>query len=225
MSIKSTFNKFSHQYDYSRHKLIPCFDDFYKITIDIIPFDKENPIKVLDLGAGTGLLSEMIALAYPVSQITLVDISDKMLAIAKTRLHGFKNNIEYREEDYSKNLSQGKYDLIISALSIHHLNQRDKKKLFSKCYTFLNTGGIFINADQALGETPSIEKTYREKWLEDVRNRDVSGQELLSALERMKEDKMSKLSYQLSCLKKAGFSDVTCWYKNYSFVVFSGMKK
>lgn len=224
MSIQAVFDTYAAEYDGARRKLIPCFDDFYQSTVSVILRGKEENIRVLDLGAGTGLLSEMVALSYPNSAITLVDISGKMLAISKTRLGKLKNKIQYREENYAKSCIQGTFDVIISSLSIHHLDELEKSALFAKCFQALALGGVFINADQVYGETPAIEKIYREKWLEQVKDNGVTKEELDSAFERMKEDKMSTLTYQLSCLCAAGFVETTCWYKNFSFAVYSGKK-
>jgi len=204
-------------------KLIPCFDSFYQIAIEVIPFNKEKKIKVLDLGAGTGLMAEMVALRYPNAKINLMDISDKMLAEAKERVRGYQNEFGFIVTNYSKAESfDQNYDLIISSLSIHHLTAKEKQKLFKTIYAHLKAGGIFINADQVLGEAQNIEKTYRNKWIEQVKAEGVADQELNAALERMKEDKMSKLTSQIQWLKESGFSGVNCWYKNYSFAVFSG---
>ncbi|MCP4689764.1 MAG: class I SAM-dependent methyltransferase, partial [Desulfobacterales bacterium] len=85
-------------------------------------------------------------------------------------------------------------------------------------------GGIFINADQVLGATPEIEKRYQETWLKQIRENGVTDAELAAARERMKEDKMSTLHDQLLWLKEANFTNVNCWWKNYSFAVFSGRK-
>jgi tRNA (cmo5U34)-methyltransferase len=81
---------------------------------------------------------------------------------------------------------------------------------------------MFINADQVLGSTTEIEKLYRSHWLESVRTLGVSDEELNQAFERMKYDRMAPLSTQLGWLEKAGFQDVDCWYKNFSFAVFGG---
>lgn len=225
MSIQSVFDKYASQYDTSRKKLIPCFEDFYHIAIEIIPFDKANNISVLDLGAGTGLMSEMVARNYPNAKIVLIDIADKMLAEAKKRVHHFQNKFDFIVSNYSEIESFGQsYDLIISSLSIHHLTFKEKQDLFKTIFAHLNTGGIFINADQVLGETEEIEKIYRSKWIEQVKAKGTTDEELNAALERMKEDQMSPLTSQIQWLIESGFSNVNCWYKNYSFAVYSGSK-
>ncbi len=225
MSIQSVFDKYASQYDGSREKLIPCFEDFYQISIETIPFQKEKNIDVLDLGAGTGLMAELVASNYPNAKIHLIDIAEKMLLEAKQKLKSFNNEFDFIVSNYSNvdSFSQN-YDLIISSLSIHHLTAIEKQRLFKTIYSHLKSGGIFINADQVLGDTEGIEKTYRSKWIEQVKKRGINPEELNAALERMKEDKLTTLSSQIQWLKDAGFINVNCWFQHYSFVVFSGGK-
>jgi len=147
-----------------------------------------------------------------------------MLKQAQSSLEKLSNNFSYLVGDYSTIELSEKFDIIISALSIHHLTGKKKKALFRNIFNHLNHGGVFINADQIEGETAEIESIYREMWLKQVQENGVSKNELAAALERMKEDKMSTLSSQLLWLKEAGFRDVNCWYKNYSFAVYSGSK-
>ena len=73
-------------YDQARRKLVPCFDDFYRAALDLLPFAPEARFEVLDLGAGTGLLSAMIAEMFPKAQLTLFDLTPEMLTIARQRL-------------------------------------------------------------------------------------------------------------------------------------------
>jgi len=225
MSIQEVFDKYASQYDESRKKLIPCFTDFYQIAIEGIAFNKERNIEVLDLGAGTGLMAGMVASNYPNSTITLLDISDKMLCKARDRLKCYQNNFRFIVSNYSSTESFDKnFDLVISSLSIHHLTAQEKQKLFKTIFVHLKTGGMFINADQVLGETEEIEQKYRSTWLNQVKQRGITREELNAALERMKEDKMSTLASQIQWLKEAGFTNVNCWYKNYSFAVYSGLR-
>ena len=226
MTIQAVFDKYASNYDESRKKLIPCFDDFYQIAIDTIPFAKEEKIEVLDLGAGTGLMAGMVASNYPNARIVLIDIAEKMLSEAKNRVKSYPNEFSFIVSNYSKVDSFDQdYDLVISSLSIHHLTVKEKQYLFKTIFSQLKAGGVFINADQVLGETEEIEKIYRNKWIEQVKAKGTTGEQLNAALERMKEDKMSTLSSQIQWLKEAGFKDVNCWYKNYSFAVLGGTKE
>lgn len=224
MSIKKGFDEGAKDYDSARKQLIPCFDDFYGTAVDLISFDETDNLKILDLGAGTGLFSSLVSQRYPDAEFTLYDLSTAMLEEAKTRFETGNVKVNYVSKDYYAEPIDGEYDLIISALSIHHLTDNEKEELFRKIYASLKPNGLFINADQVLGESNNIEQTYRNVWLKQVKENGVSESSLASALERMKEDKMSTLIDQLIWLKKANFKEVDCWYKNYSFVVYSGRK-
>jgi len=222
--VKSIFDRYANQYNQSRRKLIPCFDDFYRIAVEIIPFQHEENIKVLDLGAGTGLFSSLVASAYKNAEIILVDVSENMIAQARKTLSKFPNNFSYLVTDYSVVKFEQQFDVIISALSIHHLVEPQKIELYRNIINQLSPGGIFINADQVQGESPQIDKRYRETWIKQVQEKGTTETELQAAFERMKADNMSTLTSQMQWMHDAGYKDVNCWYKNYSFAVFSGRK-
>lgn len=226
MSIEKIFSKNAQTFDRDRKVLIPCYNDFYNTCVDVIPYHSDRELRVLDLGAGTGLLTSYVAARYPFAQFALVDVSEEMLAVAEKRLNKVESpgSFTYRVMDYATEKIKGQYDLVMSTLSIHHLDSVEKQKLFEKIFDLLEPGGVFINGDQVLGESEMAEKKYRHVWLEQVKANGVSEEALSAALERMREDNMSTLSDQLIWLEKAQFVDVTNWYQNYSFVVYSGMK-
>ena len=58
---KAVFDETAQHYDEGRRTLLPCFDDFYGMVMKLLAFPPEAHIRVLDLGAGTGILSLMIA--------------------------------------------------------------------------------------------------------------------------------------------------------------------
>jgi tRNA (cmo5U34)-methyltransferase len=98
--IQRQFDDISKKYDEQRKKFIPCFDDFYGVSVSLASLDKENP-NILDVGAGTGLLSAFLMEKYPKASFTLIDLSEKMLDIAKDRFRS-SPNVKYIIGDYSK---------------------------------------------------------------------------------------------------------------------------
>ncbi|PKM77244.1 MAG: SAM-dependent methyltransferase [Firmicutes bacterium HGW-Firmicutes-15] len=220
--VKKKFNDNAGQYDSQRKKLIPCFDDFYSIAVSIAETNNECP-NILDIGAGTGLLSSFILDKFPNANLTLIDISEKMIEVAKSRFED-KPAITYIIDDYTKYQFEEKYDIVVSSLSIHHLMDNQKKQLYAIIYSILNQGGVFINADQVLGSTPFIETLYKRDWKFKVENSGLSQDEIHSAYERAELDKMSTLDDQLKWLKEIGFLHVDCIYKYYNFVVMFGNK-
>ena len=222
MNIQQAFDTAAADYDRLRRTLIPCFDDFYGTAVEIVPFDRTAPLKVLDLGAGTGLYSGMLQAVFPNAEFTLLDLAPEMLEKAQARFDGIGKSPKILIGDYVETDFEGSYDLIVSALSIHHLSDVDKERLYQRIYGVLKPGGMFVNADQVLGSTTELEKLYRQQWLNSVRALGVSDLELSAALKRMEYDRMTPLTYQLNWLEAAGFQDVDCWYKNFSFAVFGG---
>ena len=53
--VRATFDGAAGGYDEQRRKLIPCFDDFYGTAVSLAETRESRP-RILDLGAGTGLL-------------------------------------------------------------------------------------------------------------------------------------------------------------------------
>ena len=130
MSVVNKFNQKAKEYDSERRALIPCFDDFYGVAIDCIDFKEDNP-KVLDLGAGTGILSQFFLEKYPNAEIVLIDLAEEMLKEAEKRFEG-NDNISFICDDYITHEFNTKFDIIISSLSIHHLTGTEKKVLIEK---------------------------------------------------------------------------------------------
>ncbi|MBF0611793.1 MAG: methyltransferase domain-containing protein [Magnetococcales bacterium] len=221
---QTLFNKHASHYDQTRRLLIPPYESFYGTLLQLLLNHPKPLQKVLDMGAGTGLLAEMVLSVLPDAHVTLLDISEEMLAISRQRFANQPQSVSFQVGDYAQTPLAGPYDAIVSALSIHHVEGEGKLQVFRQCWQALCEGGIFINADQVLGSQPAVEEHYRKNWLQRVRQAGVSEETLAAAQERMLADRMSPLEDQLTWMQEAGFVDVHCWFKDFSFVVYSGSK-
>ena len=222
--IKKAFNETASRYDAQRRWIIPEIDDYYRAAVWAAECANSHPA-ILDIGAGTGLLSALIIQKYPDASLTLVDLSESMLSIAKERFAGRKD-IRYITGDFSSVDFAGRYDLICSALSIHHLVQDDKRRLYKKIFDALHPGGIFVNADQVLGETPDINRRYMAYWDEFLEPCPLSPDDKKHMLYRRDTfDMNEKLSVQLAWMQDCGFTSIDVVYKNRLFVVFTGRRE
>ena len=207
-------------YDAERAKLIPCYEAFYRRTTDLIPGGAK---KILDLGAGTGLLASFVRSWYPEAQIHLMDVSAPMLDRARARLSADKK-VSFEVADYSNaDLGEG-YDAVVSALSIHHLDDAAKRRLFGRIYAALRRGGAFINAEQVSGPTPALDEVYRRLWLQQVREAGASPDQIADSLYRQQDDRCASVEAQLAWMREAGFADADCWFKDNRFAVLAGTR-
>jgi len=209
-------------YDALRRQLIPCFDGFYGMALDLLDFAPGAAPRLLDVGAGTGLLSGMVKARWPAARLTLLDFSEEMLARARQLFRGAAVPVEIRVGDSRSAPLGGPYDAVVSALSIHHLQDAEKRALYARAFEALAPGGLFVNADNVEAEDPAVQARDRAAWIEAMRGAGLPEQELTAGLGRTAVDVLAPLALQLGWLRELGFEQVDCAYKWRHFAVFSG---
>lgn len=109
---------------------------------------------VLDFGCGTGLVSNEIAKS--VKKIHAIDLSSKMIEIAKTKAEKQKIlNIEYAHATiFDDSLKLGSYDVILSFYILHLLE--DPQVVIRKIHKLLKPGGMLISVTPCMGEKPFL---------------------------------------------------------------------
>jgi len=217
---QTVFDVTASTYDKDRARLIPGHDRFYGWAVGLIPADAR---RILDLGAGSGGLTALVRKAFPEAQIHLLDFSAPMLELANQRL-GDDAGVTYEVGDYTRAKLPKGLDAIVSALSIHHLDDADKPQLFVRAHEALKPGGVFLNADQVLGPTPELEARYKALWLAQVRENGATEQQIRDSLYRQQEDRCATVEQQLQWMRDAGFADADCWFKDNRFAVMAGTK-
>ena len=130
MSVHELFDRAAERYDAARRQLLPCFDDLYGVALRLLPADRALPLRVLDIGAGTGLFAALIAEQYPRAELTLIDLAPDMLAKAGERMARYGPRVAIRQLDMLEIGQLGKFDAIVSALAIHHATDAQKQAIF-----------------------------------------------------------------------------------------------
>src|SRR5689334_18643548 len=92
--------------------------------------DAGDAPRVLDLGGGTGTTSRAVLDARPAAQLVLVDENPDILAVARDLLP--TTNVQALVVgDLSDPLPAGPFDVVVSALAVHHLDGAEKQALFA----------------------------------------------------------------------------------------------
>lgn len=109
--------------------------------------------RTLDLGTGTGETAARVLDAYPGASLVGIDASRDMLAVAAQVLPAARADLRVaRLEDP---LPDGPFDLVVSALAVHHLDGEGKRDLFKRVAAVLEPGGRMVIADVVVPEDPA----------------------------------------------------------------------
>ncbi len=222
ISAPQQFDAYAREYDAARHRLVPDFDDFYGSVADALGFNfaPDAEFRVCDLGAGTGLLTAVLAARFPRARFVLCDAAPQMLNQARERFAG-QERFSFEMHDFASESLPGKFDAVVSALAIHHLAHEALAPLFGRVRAALKAGGVFVNADQTLGVSPLVAAAFEARWQADVRAKGSDEAEIALAIERRRVDRHTPLEFQLNALREAGFAEVECIYKRFLFAVMA----
>lgn len=111
-----------------------------------------NRAKVLEIGAGPGLLAECILEACPkVESYTLLDWSDRMLELSKSRVNRFQAAhfipADFKQPDWRQHLSPP-YDAVVAMQAVHEIrHKRHVRGFYRQVRDLLAPGGILAVCD------------------------------------------------------------------------------
>lgn len=222
--VKKQFETEYEEYDKNVREVLPDYEEMNKKVIEEVNLDKGGELEILDLGIGTGQTAIGLLEKFPKSRVTGIDLSPKMLEMAKNRLIKFSDRVKFIEEDIIDFKPSQKYDAGVAVLSVHHLNQKEKQQLFLKIFNSLNEKGIFVIGDMIMGdsekETNQIEGGWEEYLIRKLGKKEAKNWMKIYK----KEDIPDSINNQLQWLKKVGFSKVKCSWNKLNCAVFYGKK-
>jgi len=147
----------------------------------------ERAQRILDLGTGTGETAALLLQRHPQASLVGIDESPAMLAAAREALPA--ERVRLLAARLQDPLPAGPFDLVASALAVHHLDGGEKADLFRRVRSVLAPGGRFALADLVVPADPA-----------DAVIEGTPGY-----------DKPSTVAEQLSWLADAGFDAGVSW--------------
>lgn len=224
INVKAIFEKKALDYDNFMVKCVPDYFEMLGCMINVLPYSKNDKLKICDLGSGTGNVTKLLLDAYPNAEITCVDISQAMTDMAKAKFEG--QNIKFEISDFYDYEFNDEYDLIISSWALHHIvTDEDKKDFYRKIYAALKPGGAFYNADVIISATDHIEERSMGKWKSWLRQYHSEEDMMEMIINRyFEEDRPTTIINHINWMQELGFKEIDIIWKRIKSVVYGGFK-
>ncbi len=217
---------------------VPRRDEMLAAIVDAAPFAAQQPIRILDLGAGDGELADALLTRFARATLTALDGSESMRVAASERLARFGDRARVAAFDVA---SLGWWDrmfgvhLIVSSLCLHHLNDAKKQYLYKAAAERLEPNGALLIADLVEPQGDHARAAAATRWDELARARAeaLRAPELLARFDAERwnwfrfpdpDDHPAALLHHLVWLRHAGFAAVDCVWLDAGHAVFGGVK-
>jgi len=217
---------------------IPGADLQMEVMGKIVAQWKPQPLALLDVGCGDGLLGRLLLKKFPAAQVTFTDFSEPMLAAVRDKL-GDPSRATIFQADFSKSswlktvAEKGPFDVVVSGFAIHHQPNYRKKKIYAGIHEILTPGGVFLNLEHVASVSDSVEKLFDDLFIDHllrfhrVAKPDTTRQEIEATYyyrPDKKENILAPIEVQCAWLRQIGFQDVDCFFKIFELALFGGRK-
>jgi len=197
------------EYDETIRRFIPEYETMLAVAADAVA--SVRPRLVVDLGAGTGGLSEAILSREEVDVVELLDIDPEMMAQARSRLEGLDERTRFTLRSYDEPFQP--CDAFAASLSLHHIQTLEgKAALFERAFDALRPGGVLVNADATMPtDADERDRLYRY-WADHQVANGISEQRAWEHFEEWSgEDTYLPLDEELAALRGIGFEAEQVW--------------
>lgn len=197
-----------------------------------------EPLSVLELGTGTGLLTERILKRHPRTRLTGVDGSSEMLRSGRGRLEPFGERFipvvsSFETCDW-ESLPGRPFDLIVTSFALHHMEHSGYPRFFSRLLGLLRPGGQFLAADLIKSSFEGVWSHYLDVWVEARRRQTLERLGVSRGFDELRSEHLRDMEEEgdnpaplpdlVSWLSQAGFAEAEAHWRYYWIAVYGGLR-
>ena len=211
----------------------------------LLPYGPDAEIRVLDVGAGYGAVSQAVLETFPKAHVVLHDFSAPMLWHARQRLGGYED----RTSQVMADLTDPAWvqaigepaDGVVSAIAIHNLrNPETIARVYADIFAVVKPGGAFLNwelvwpgdtagaanarAGLVMEQWRRFEETGVQPSLEELAAQQA-GQRAFRHSGRREQRTRPTLVDHLNWLRAAGFDEAECFWRDGSHALIGGYRR
>lgn len=196
-------------YDASIRQFIPDYEAMLEETARRVA--EAEPETVLDLGAGTGALSQAVLERCPTCRVELIDADGDMLDQARERLRPYRGRARFTCRAFQGDLPSA--DAVVASLALHHIpTLTEKQAVYAAIHLALVPTGVFVNADANMPTEAAQQQADYAVWIAHMV---ASGIPEARAWEHLRqwEDEDTYLPFddEVAALREVGFVPRRTW--------------
>ena len=208
------------RYDQMARRTLPGYEELHTMASSLLGVELDEHARVLVVGAGTGMELLTVAQQHPHWQLTGIDPSGEMLAVARERLqeHSLSERVQLHVGQIYDLPETDQYDAAMCLLVIHHLPVEEQRRLLQQIAQRLKKGAPFVVAEM-IGDTASSQfRRFLAAWKlrqmvfgTPVNEIEERAQTLSSVVSFASEESLRSL------LASAGFLDMERFFTAYFY--------
>jgi tRNA (cmo5U34)-methyltransferase len=219
--VKEHFARQADEYEKLMVKIVPHYLEQHQILFDLLP-EEAKEYRVLDLGCGNGILTDLVFRKLPNSYVVGFDLTENMLSAFEKKVSGHTGKFELVQGDFRTDSIGEGYDIILAGLTLHHLTWEERENFYHRLYSALSHKGLFIARDIIIDEDQTIAQEQYSYWKKFMQSQGEDPDFWYS--KHIEKDHPMTLSDHFSWLKSAGFTQVACQWRLYNFAITTARK-
>lgn len=210
-------------YDRTIRRFVPGYEAMLRAASEQVAAAADGGM-ALELGAGTGALSEAILAHEGIRTVELIDTDPEMLERARARLARFEGRVRFEERSFDEPFPP--CNAVAASLTLHHVPSMDRKRaLYRRIHDALLPAGGFVNADVTMPASPQEREAVYRDWAGFMASCGIDEAQAYRHFEEWSdEDTYFPLEDEMEAMKAAGF-DTRCAWREGPMAVLAGRKR
>jgi SAM-dependent methyltransferase len=215
----------------------PTRAERFQLICDLLPFAADATVRILDVGAGYGPVSQFLLDHFPNATCIAQDGSAPMLRRAQQRMAGYGARFTTIQSDLFDPswapTQYGPFDAVVSALCLHNLRDFQRiNTIYGNIRALLKPGGVFLNLDLVNAPSVALQQCYG-RVAEARRQRQEASHSTTEAMVQQGHPSPAHgsshafpacLDEHLEALRAAGFTETDCFWKDLRQALYGGYR-
>lgn len=219
VDVEQHFARQAGEYEALMARIIPWYGPGQQLMVNLLPFEQDRPVRVLDLGSGPCTLAAAVLERFPQATVHAVDLTEEMIADCRSRMAVFGARWSLQHGDFREvDLGAG-YDAVLAGLTLHHLAPEERRAMYHRLRSALNPGGILVARDVLRDEDPDVTAWNHRLWRDFMQAQGEDGEYWLG--KHRQKDYPETLADLMRWEQEAGFGRPVCHWRQHHFAIHS----